>query len=72
MAELFAATDVPLAVDVDGLRLEPFDRDEVRELFDFLEFRTLRDRLIEAFGEDGSPVVYVRLGASEKSNDMTE
>jgi DNA polymerase-1 len=49
--------DVPLEVSVDGLTLEPFDREEVRELFDFLEFRTLRERLVEAFGEAGAPAV---------------
>ncbi|HEV3225485.1 MAG TPA: 5'-3' exonuclease H3TH domain-containing protein, partial [Acidimicrobiales bacterium] len=43
--------DVALEIAPDGLRLEPFDHDEVRKLFDFLEFRTLQDRLVEAFGE---------------------
>ncbi|MEY2434613.1 MAG: polymerase [Acidimicrobiaceae bacterium] len=42
--------DVPLEISPDGLRLEPFDQDEVRKLFDFLEFRTLQERLAEAFG----------------------
>jgi len=45
--------DIPLEIAPDGLRLEPFDREEVRKLFDFLEFRTLHERLAEAFGEDG-------------------
>jgi DNA polymerase-1 len=45
--------DVPLEVAPDGLRLEPFDREEVRQLFDFLEFRTLHERLAEAFGDEG-------------------
>ena len=43
--------DVPLEIGPDGLRLEPFDQEEVRKLFDFLEFRTLQERLAEAFGE---------------------
>src|SRR5690349_13519948 len=43
--------DVPLEIAPDGLRLEPFDHEEVRKLFDFLEFRTLQERLVEAFGE---------------------
>src|SRR4051794_31848988 len=43
--------DVPLEIAPDGLRLEPFDAEEVRKLFDFLEFRTLQERLAEAFGE---------------------
>src|SRR5947208_7440827 len=43
--------DVPLEVAPDGLRLEPFDQEVVRKLFDFLEFRTLQERLAEAFGD---------------------
>jgi len=42
--------DVPLDVDVDDLLvIEPYDPDEVKKLFDFLEFRNLLDRLHEAF-----------------------
>jgi DNA polymerase-1 len=41
--------DVPLEVDLDELRPGDFDLEEVRQLFDFLEFRTLFDRLEEAF-----------------------
>ena len=42
--------DVPLGVDVEELiPIEPYDPDEVKKLFDFLEFRTLLDRLNEAF-----------------------
>ena len=44
--------DVPLEVGLDDLRREPFDREEVRKLFDFLEFRTMHDRLVEAFPEE--------------------
>ena len=40
--------DVPLDVSVDELRMGGFDPNEVRELFDFLEFRTLYDRLADA------------------------
>jgi DNA polymerase-1 len=47
--------DVPLDVTLDDLRREPFDREEVRKLFDFLEFRTLHDRLAEAFPEGPAP-----------------
>jgi len=50
--------DVPLEIAPDGLRLEPFDQEEVRKLFDFLEFRTLQERLAEAFGDvEGGAVV---------------
>ena len=44
--------DVDVGLDVTGLRLQPFDADEVRKLFDFLEFRTLVDRLAEVSGAD--------------------
>ncbi|HEX2192628.1 MAG TPA: DNA polymerase I [Acidimicrobiales bacterium] len=40
--------DLDLAVDLDELRMGPWDTEEVRSLFGFLEFRTLYDRLIEA------------------------
>ncbi|MEM9891725.1 MAG: DNA polymerase I [Actinomycetota bacterium] len=42
--------DVPLDVAApDLLGIEPYDAEEVKKLFDFLEFRTLLDRLHEAF-----------------------
>ncbi len=37
--------NVPLDIDPDALRLEPWDDDEVRKLFTSLEFRTLHERL---------------------------
>ena len=42
--------DVELDVDVAELRMGAWDTEEVRKLFDFLEFRTLWDRLLEAVG----------------------
>ncbi|CAN5640469.1 DNA polymerase I [soil metagenome] len=39
-------------VSLDELRMAPFDAEEVRRLFDFLEFRTLFDRLAEAVDTD--------------------
>jgi DNA polymerase-1 len=39
--------DVPLAHTPDTLRLQPWDRDQIHQLFDQLEFRVLRDRLFE-------------------------
>ena len=45
--------DIPLDVEIDDLMaIEPYDNDEVKKLFDFLEFRTLLDRLHEAFSPD--------------------
>ncbi len=52
--------DVPVTVDPDELVVGNFDLDEVRQLFDFLEFRTLYDRLLEA------------LGAADESTAATE
>src|SRR4051794_36347208 len=49
--------DVPLEIAPDGLRLEPFDAEEVRKLFDFLEFRTLQERLAEVFPDESGPAV---------------
>jgi DNA polymerase I len=39
--------NVPIDIDPDALRLEPWDDDEVRKLFTSLEFRTLHERLRE-------------------------
>src|SRR4051794_37032025 len=49
--------DAPIDCDVDDLRMGGWDADEVRKLFNFLEFRTLWDRLVEAVGEEGGGLV---------------
>ena len=46
--------DVPIEFDLDDLQPGEPDHDEVKRLFDFLEFRTLHERLYEVLGE-GSP-----------------
>jgi DNA polymerase-1 len=43
------ARDVPLPVGPADLRLRPFDREAVHQLFDTLQFRVLRERLYAAF-----------------------
>ena len=45
--------DMPLDVDLDALVFGDYDLEEVRQLFDFLEFRTLYDRLLEALAVMG-------------------
>lgn len=40
--------DMPIDLETSGLRMQPYDVEETRRLFDFLEFRTLWDRLVEA------------------------
>ncbi|HZQ26056.1 MAG TPA: DNA polymerase I [Acidimicrobiales bacterium] len=42
--------DVPIECDAEDLRMGGWDTDEVHDLFKFLEFRTLWDRLLEAVG----------------------
>ena len=44
--------DVALDVEIDELARQPFDAETVRNLFNFLEFRTLYDRLVEAIGDE--------------------
>jgi DNA polymerase-1 len=56
--------DVPLGVTVEDLDRKDPDVDEVRRLFDFLEFHSLADRLTEALGED--------LGVGGKPADVLE
>ena len=48
--------DVPLDVDPGELRQGPWDREEVRLLFDQLAFRTLMPRLLEGLGETSAAV----------------
>jgi DNA polymerase-1 len=45
--------DVPLDVELDELCMGGWDPEEVRQLFTFLEFRSLWDRLVEVLGSDG-------------------
>lgn len=56
--------DVELPVSLDELGFPQPDTDEVRALFDFLEFRTLYDRLAEALEAD--------LGSSGSAVDVLE
>jgi DNA polymerase-1 len=42
--------DAPVTVDPDDLNIGNFDLDEVRQVFDFLEFHALYPRLIDALG----------------------
>lgn len=46
--------DAPVDVDVDSLEIGSFDVAEVKQLFDFLEFRQLFDRLMDVLGVDGA------------------
>ncbi|MBV9659579.1 MAG: DNA polymerase I, partial [Acidimicrobiales bacterium] len=46
--------DVPVHVDLDEAALGGWNLEEIRRLFDFLEFRTLWDRFLDATGGDKS------------------
>ncbi len=46
--------DVPLEVTIDDLDPGEPDHEEIKRLFDFLEFRTLHDRLNEVLGAEGT------------------
>jgi DNA polymerase-1 len=56
--------DVELPISLDELGFPQPDTDEVRALFDFLEFRTLYDRLAEALEAD--------LGSSTSATEVLE
>ena len=47
-------SDVPVEVDLEGMRLAPWDPQEVRRVFDGLAFRSLWQRLLEV-GGGGEP-----------------
>ncbi|MEZ5244067.1 MAG: DNA polymerase I [Acidimicrobiales bacterium] len=51
--------DVDLDVGIDDLNKGEHDSDEVRKLFDFLEFRTLHERLVAAVGGEAGPAAEV-------------
>src|SRR3954468_19665443 len=57
--------DVPIDCNVDDLKMGGWDRDEVKKLFTFLEFRTLWDRLVEAILEGGP-------GTTEQSGEALD
>jgi DNA polymerase-1 len=61
--------DAPVGVTVDDLVRRPADVDEVRRLFDFLEFHSLGERLTEALGEDlgvgGEPAEVIEAEVTE-------
>lgn len=65
--------DVELDVTLEDLERKPFEPEAVRELFNFLEFRTLFDRLVEALGDDsisrsGSDVAAVECGVTSMAS----
>lgn len=54
--------NVPLAQTPDTLRLVPWDREQIHQLFDDLEFRVLRDRLFETLSTAGGAVLEAEEG----------
>jgi DNA polymerase-1 len=47
-------SDVPLPLDLADTQRQPFERSEVHEVFDALQFRVLRERLFETFPDDAA------------------
>ena len=45
-------TDVPVEISLDDLKREKIDLEKVKEIFNRLEFRTLTQRVIEAYSEN--------------------
>ena len=70
--------DVPLPVAPDDLRLRPWDRESVHQLFDTLQFRVLRERLYAALAtapppvEEGFEVSLTTLGPDEVAAWLAE
>jgi DNA polymerase-1 len=54
--------DIPVEADLDALQWGPTDTAEVKRVFDFLEFRSLFDRLSEVLA---APIVGAGLGGGE-------
>ena len=63
--------DVELEVNLDTLERQQWDREEVHELFDDLQFRVLRERLFDSVApvgpeaEEGFDVSFARLGPDD-------
>jgi DNA polymerase-1 len=57
--------DVPIDCDLDDLARRPFDAETVQALFNFLEFRVLYDRLVEAVSAEG-----IELPAGESVGEL--
>ncbi|WP_416211015.1 DNA polymerase I [Frankia sp. Cr2] len=72
------ARDVPLDVAPADLRLGPWDREAVHQLFDTLQFRTLRERLytalatVEPEADEGFEVTTHILGPGEVAGWLTD
>ncbi len=70
--------DVPLEVDLAALQRQQWDRDQVHTLFDNLQFRVLRERLLatvsasEPQAEEGFEVAATRLAPDELADWLDE
>ena len=64
--------DVPVEVEIEQLEIGGIDGDEVRRLFDFLEFRALYDRLTEVLDFDsGAAMGNIEVLESELQSPAT-
>ncbi|HWS58152.1 MAG TPA: DNA polymerase I [Actinotalea sp.] len=59
--ELNAPVTVDLPVDVDGLAVRAWDRPAMHEVFDALQFRTLRERLFAMVPDEAEPALVADL-----------
>jgi DNA polymerase-1 len=64
--------DVPVDVDLDDLVMAGWDFEEVRQLFNFLEFRTLWDRLLEVSEGQGKGAEVASAPAGSFEVDVEE
>ncbi|SOD73453.1 DNA polymerase I [Jatrophihabitans sp. GAS493] len=70
--------DVPLEVTVPALQRQTWDRAEVHQVFDNLQFRVLRERLfdtldsVEPEADEGFEVTATRLGVDELASWLAE
>jgi DNA polymerase-1 len=65
--------DLPVGCDADDAAIGGWDREEVRRLFDFLEFRTLWDRFLEATaGATGSAAEGAAAGGSAVAIEVAQ
>jgi DNA polymerase-1 len=64
--------DAPVDVNPDDLRIGDYDLSEVRQVFDFFEFRALYERMLEVLGESDTPSVSTNESVLEaERSDLT-
>jgi len=72
LAMMRLVRDVPMPIDLDGLERQPIDADAVHQLFTFLEFRSLEERLVGVFDAVGDSALVATSTATVVEAEVRE